>query len=79
MFTELGAREAICPLQPGRVIERIEAADGAIVVELVEIGPPCRYPAHRRVGADWETPDGRLVCGVCHPPAVPPERPQGMP
>jgi hypothetical protein len=28
---------------------------------------PCRYPGHR--AHDWETADGRTVCGICHPPA----------
>jgi hypothetical protein len=31
---------------------------------------PCPYPAHR--GRDWRRRDGGpLICGVCHPPAVP--------
>jgi hypothetical protein len=25
----------------------------------------CRYPSHR--SSDWQTPDGRRICGICHP------------
>jgi hypothetical protein len=28
--------------------------------------PLCRYPSHR--SSDWQAPDGRTVCGICHPP-----------
>ena len=44
-----------------------------VVAPGIEIGfsrkrsGPCRYPAHR--SSDWTAPDGRLVCGICHPPA----------
>lgn len=31
---------------------------------------PCRYPEHRH--SDWRLKNSRhLVCGICHPPAVP--------
>jgi hypothetical protein len=31
----------------------------------------CRWPGHR--ASDWVTPDGRTVCGTCHPPATRPQ------
>jgi hypothetical protein len=30
--------------------------------------PLCRYPSHRGP-SDWRNASGRLICGVCHPPA----------
>jgi hypothetical protein len=32
-------------------------------------GSPCRFPTHRE--HDWVTTDGRVRCGICHPPAAP--------
>ena len=46
-----------------REVEELLAED-----VLVETEPACRYPPHR--GCDWRAPDGRLICGVCHPPAA---------
>ena len=28
---------------------------------------PCPFPGHR--GSEWRGDGGRLICGVCHPPA----------
>ncbi len=40
-------------------------ADGTL-----ETTPPlCRYPRHRAAQRDWATPDGRAICGLCHPRA----------
>jgi hypothetical protein len=38
-----------------------------------DTGAACPYPHHRF--SDWETPDGRTVCGVCHPPTSAPPDP----
>jgi hypothetical protein len=40
-------------------------------LKMLELGLPlapplCRYPPHR--ASDWLADDGRVVCGVCHPP-----------
>ena len=35
--------------------------------DAIEHDPHCPYLDHR--GRSWRTRDGRLVCGVCHPPA----------
>ena len=29
----------------------------------------CSDPAHRALGHDWTAPNGRRICGECHPPA----------
>ena len=67
----------------GRLLEQADATEisEAEVVELIketfnahEISEPaslarrtgpCRYPGHR--ASDWIAPDGRSVCGICHP------------
>lgn len=33
-----------------------------------EIVHECVSPMHRRQGHDWTAPNGRVVCGLCHPP-----------
>lgn len=45
------------------------AHDSASAEPVQAVASPCRFPAHR--GADWLTDDGRIVCGICHPPAGP--------
>jgi hypothetical protein len=37
--------------------------------------PLCRHPGHRG-DLDWRASDGRLMCGICHPPAGATPRPQ---
>ena len=63
-------------------LQREESAEGrartredeaAFLAELcetfdaVQVDPPCRYPAHR--GSDWVARSGKVICGVCYPPA----------
>ncbi len=55
------------------VLAELDRFGAAGVVE--EAAPLCPYPAHR--GNDWRGDGGRLVCGVCHPPAEP-SRLQGV-
>jgi len=50
------------------LLDAVADAVAAGVAREIQPQPLCRYSAHRETGRDWITPDGRTVCGVCHPP-----------
>jgi hypothetical protein len=54
--------------RPGKAVHQSDV----LTIELSRLVPNeafCRHENHR--DSDWKTPDGRIVCGICHPPARP--------
>lgn len=65
---DLTAATSPLPSRNGNGSFRLSQADVAHVAAAADAGEPCPHPRHRE--SDWLTPDGRRLCGVCHPPAL---------